>query len=85
MSDVYYRIIRMRKDEKLLTVVEMQDFDEYDYDHSRFLCEKGSNHRLMFETEQDAILFLNLHIKPENINPEFLYKTQAHNDSFYKD
>ncbi|AQW88687.1 hypothetical protein pEaSNUABM50_00160 [Erwinia phage pEa_SNUABM_50] len=85
MNDVYYRIIRSYEDDELLRVVTMQDFDEYDYDHSRFLCAKGTNERLQFSTEEKAIKFLNDNINLENIDPEFRVKTQNYNDKFYKD
>ena len=82
-NDLYYRIIRTGYDEKILTVVTMQDHDEMDYDHRRFLCKKGTDERLYFSTEEDAIKFLNDNIKPEHIDPEYL--NQRFNDSFYKD
>ena len=84
-NDLYYRIIRIGEDDNILTVVCMQDHDEMDYDHSRFLCAKGTDERLYFSTEEKAIKFLNENIKPENIDPEYLVKTQDYNDSFYKD
>ena len=84
-NDVYYRIIRTSDDEKLLTVVTMQDHDEMDYDHRRFLTEKGTDTRLYFDAKEDAIKFLNDNIKPEHIDPEYLVQTQKYNDSFYKD
>ncbi|SOK58435.1 hypothetical protein [Yersinia phage fHe-Yen9-04] len=83
-SDVYYRIIRMSDDPQLLTIVTMQDFDEVDYDHNRFLCAKGTNERLYFSTEEKAIKFLNENIKFENIDPDYLNKHQRLNDIFYK-
>lgn len=83
-NDVYYRIIRSNKDDTLLTVVEMQWFDESDYDESRFLCVKGTQDRLSFGSEQEAIEFLNDNIKLENIDPEYRMRTQKSNDNFYK-
>lgn len=85
---VYYRIIRYKEtgnENELLTVVTMQDHDEYDYDQSRFLCKKGTDERLFFKTEEEAIQFLSDNIKEENIDPEYLVQTQKYNDSFYKD
>lgn len=84
-NDVYYRLIRTGDNEDIITVCCMQDFDEYDYDRSRFLCAKGTDERLIFSTEEKAIKFLNDNIKPENIDPEYLVKTQSYNDNFYKD
>lgn len=83
-NDVYYRIIRSLNDETLLTVVCMQWFDENDYEESRFLCAKGTKDRLSFNTEEEAIEFLNDNIKQENIDPEYSIRTQNSNDNFYK-
>ena len=82
-NDVYYRIIRTN-DDALLTICCMQWFDEYDYDETRFLCDKGTNERLKFSTEEKAIKFLNDNINLENIDPEYRVKTQKYNDQFYK-
>lgn len=84
MDDVYYRIIRTSEDDTLLTVVCMQWFDEHDYDKDRFLCEKGTRNRLSFSTEEEAVEFLNVNIKLENIDPEYRRQTQKYNDNFYK-
>jgi hypothetical protein len=84
-NDVYYRIIRIGEDDNILTVVCMQDHDEMDYDHSRFLCAKGTEERLYFSTEEKAIKFLNDNINLDNIDPKYLVQTQRYNDSFYKD
>jgi len=84
-NDVYYRIIRIGEDDNILTVVCMQDHDEMDYDHSRFLCAKGTDERLYFSTEEKAIKFLNDNINLDNIDPKYLVQTQRYNDSFYKD
>lgn len=83
-NDVYYRIIRSSNDETLLTIVCMQWFDECDYDESRFLCAKGTKDRLSFNSEEEAIEFLNDNIKLENIDPEYRVRTQKSNDNFYK-
>lgn len=84
-NDLYYRIIRIGEDDNILTVVCMQDHDEMDYDHSRFLCAKGTEERLYFSTEEKAIKFLNDNINLDNIDPKYLVQTQRYNDSFYKD
>ena len=84
-SDVYYRIIRTNADDSLLTIVCMQDFDEGDYDQSRFLRAKGTDSILYFSSEEKAIKYLSTNIKPENIDPEYRCWSQADNDSFYKD
>jgi len=82
---LYYCIIRTADDEKLLTVVTMQSNDEYYYDYSRFLLHKGTSDRVQFNSEQQAIKFLNDNIKAEHIDPEYRVQTQKYNDSFYKD
>lgn len=48
MSPIYYRILV--SDGKAV-IATLQDFDEYDYDHSRYLTQRT------FETEEDAIAF----------------------------
>ncbi|AFC21613.1 hypothetical protein GAP32_163 [Cronobacter phage vB_CsaM_GAP32] len=83
-DDVYYRIIRTREDDNILTVVCMQWFDEDAYDVNRFLCAKGTDDRLIFSTVEKAVKFLNDNIKQEFIDPEYRCMTQENNDSFYK-
>lgn len=82
---LYYCIIRTVDNDKLLTVVTMQYHDEIDYDYKRFLFHKGTSDRVQFDSEEEAIKFLNDNIKPEHIDPEYLVQTQKYNDAFYKD
>lgn len=66
-SPVYWRIYLAR--DELLHVVEMQDFDEYDYTPSRFA--KGDDDvALKFDSEAAAHRFLNENYKLEFINPD---------------
>ena len=50
MNKVYYKI---REDEGKLSVVCLQDFDEIDYDQSKFIS------KYKFNTEQDADEMIN--------------------------
>lgn len=51
MSDVYYRILR--DDDNVLHVVCLQDFDEKDYDQSRFVFNRR------FGSEEEAMEVVN--------------------------
>lgn len=68
MNDVYYKIYLDKDD--LITIVELQEFDEPDYDHSRFFMSCGKE--ITFMTEEHAIEYLNKHFKPECIDPLYL-------------
>lgn len=64
----YHRIVQ--DGEGLLTVVEMEESDEVDYRPSQFLRrESGTAYR--FDTEEEAVSFLNREFKLEHIAPEY--------------
>lgn len=69
MSDVYYRIYLSSKDDKF-HVVCMQYFDEYNYDEDKFMTDEYGE-RLMFDTEDEAIQWMNENMKPEFIVDEY--------------
>jgi hypothetical protein len=72
-SEVYYRIYYLDRD-NMIHVVEMQDFDEDDYhDHNFYRDENGE--KIKFDTEEDAIKFLNQTFKAKHIHPD--YRTAA--------
>lgn len=77
-SEVYYRIFLNR--EEKLTIVEMQDFDEYDYDEKKFYRDDNGE-RMKWDDEDEAIKFLNDNFKAECIDPEYLL---LNNDIFKK-
>lgn len=52
MSEIYYRPLYSNNKKYKYTVVTMQDFDEYDYNQSRFLTKQK------FDNEVDAWEFL---------------------------
>ena len=67
-NSVYYKLY-VRPD-GFVVVVCMQDFDEHDYDPSRFLHDKnGIPYR--YDAELVASIELNRMIKPERISPIF--------------
>ena len=51
MDEIYYRILFSPRD-GTIDIVCMQDFDECDYDHSRYLTTQK------FDTEEEASQFL---------------------------
>jgi hypothetical protein len=65
----------------LACVVCMQDFDEYDYDQSRFITERCTGKQYKFESKTEATRILNDIVKREYIAPE--YKL-ANFDHIYK-
>lgn len=71
-TGVYYKLFKTR--EGLMTVVCLQNFDEPDYDHNRFVKNSdGDEH--VFETEEMAIEKLNNWFKPEEIVSEYRFET----------
>lgn len=84
-SDLYYRLY-LCKDDKIY-VLEMQDFDEYDYDHRRYLRHKGTDEILCFNTEKEAKEFAWNNLKHEHLSDELKSDCSfiGKNDSFYKD
>lgn len=71
MDDVYYRLYQYERLDWKLTVVCMQYFDEGDYHEDRFMTDEDGE-RLRFDSEEDAIKWLNENVKPEMIDPEYL-------------
>ena len=66
-SQVYWKLLQRGNQ---ITIACMQWFDEYDYDQSLFLCdEKGDQRR--FDTEGEAMEFLNTHFPRERIVDEY--------------
>lgn len=74
-DDVYYRLYQRKASRKLdekVVIVEMQEFDECDYDQNRFIVDPDTGMQLKFNFYEDAIKWLNLRIKPEHIHPDHL-------------
>lgn len=69
-SEVYYRIY-LSHQTQLLTIVCMQDFDEHDYVQHRFLTGK-EDEILKFNSEEEAIKYLNKFVPPNKFDPEYL-------------
>lgn len=69
MNEVYYKLYLTR--ERLVTVVCMQDFDEYDYNPVKFFRDPDGE-ATVFDTEEEAVIYLNEHFQPEVIDPEYL-------------
>lgn len=65
-DDVYYKIYLTR--ENLLTVVEMQWFDENDYNKDRFYSENGEIPQ--WNNKEEASKYLNDTFKRELIDPD---------------
>ena len=80
---IYYKIYLSSNDNKLV-VVCLQDFDEPDYNQNQFY--KEDDYDKIFQTEEEAIKFLNNKFKAEYIrdefltpnNPSFLWKEMEH-------
>jgi len=70
MSDeVYYKIYYLdRKD--YVTIVCLQDFDEYDYIQEHFFKDENGE-VLKFYNEQEAIQWLTDNVKEDSIDPEY--------------
>lgn len=85
-DEVYYRLYLSPHDEKIC-VITMQDHDEYDYDHDRYLREKGTDLVCMFYDEHDAIKYAQEKLKHEFLCDELqpVCSHRAKNDAFYKD
>lgn len=68
ITEVYYKLYLNKKD--LVTIVCMQDFDEYDYHQERFIRNsEGKAHR--FETEEMALEKMKEWYKLEEIDEEY--------------
>lgn len=66
-SPIYYKLLLNRNHK--MTVVCLQDFDECDYDQKKFY---GHPNPMIFDTEEEAVVFLNENFKSENIDYEYL-------------
>jgi len=69
MNEVYYKLY-LNRDQKV-TVVCMQDFDECDYNPVKFFRNPDGG-TTIFETEEEAVIYLNEHFRPEVIDPDYL-------------
>jgi len=80
MSDeVYYKIYYLDREDHV-TVVCMQDFDEYDYIQEHFFKDENGE-ILKFEWEHEAIQWLIDNVKEDKVDPE--YKQYGFNQSKY--
>ena len=71
-DDCYYKIYLASRLEPKLTIVCMQWFDEDNYYSERFLKDRVSGDILKFDSEEEAKRWLNINIKPEKIDPEYV-------------
>lgn len=75
---VYYRLLWM-EDKQKVTVVGLQHFDEYGVSKERYLTDSEDRlHR--FDTEDEAIAFINANIKKKYIDSEYLMVTVIKED-----
>jgi hypothetical protein len=80
MSDtVYYRIFLNR--DNLLVVVELQAFDEHDYDQNKFYRD-NYGYKMSWPNELEAIKFLNENFKYQFIHPDYV---TPNNTDFWKE
>jgi hypothetical protein len=70
MDEVYYRIYYLDR-EDYITIVCMQDFDEYDYHQHHFYTNPDTGEKYKFDNEEEAIQFLNSNFQKEYIDPEY--------------
>ena len=82
MEEVYYKIYKSKRKDWQLVVLRMQWFDEDDYCQDRFMKEKHGD-VLKFNSEIEAIVWLNDNIKPEMIASEYRNKVFSFNDEDY--
>lgn len=68
-------------DNSLVHVAALTEDLEKRYNETDFIHGRYHNARLEFSTEEEAIQYLNTHIKFENIDPNYI---RIHNDSYYK-
>lgn len=68
LSEVYFKLILGYNG--FITVVCLQDFDEYDYDQSRFV-RNSKNEIHIFESETKAVKKLNEWFKQEEIDEKY--------------
>lgn len=80
MNEVYYRILEHNGK---LTIACMTYIDEFDYNVEKFFIDREGN-VLKFETENDAIGWLNKNIKDNLIDPQYLVKVGNDYEDWYK-
>lgn len=68
-SEVYYKLYLDR--DQRVTVVCLQDFDEPDYNPLKFF-RAPDGESAVFDTEEDAVIYLNEHFLPYAIDPKYL-------------
>lgn len=70
MDASYYRIL-VTKD-AMVTVVEMSEFGEMDYNDNQFMYNEETGERLHFNNEEDAIVWLNANIDRKHIDRAYI-------------
>lgn len=75
-NEVYYKIIKAY-DRDWLTIACLQWFDELDVDEDRYFKDDDGN-VLQFDSEDGAKEWLNSHVKPQHIDPD--YRSVNHED-----
>ena len=86
MNDIYYKIL-MYVDSTggkgKVTVVEMQWFDEYDYNQNDFIKDTRGR-ALEFESEEEAVRWVFDNVKEECIDPELFKRYRFNQNDFLK-
>lgn len=78
LDPVYWKILMTRNNK--IGIACMQSFDEYEYDQKRFLL--GEDGMVVkFDSEEDAISYLNDNFKPEFIEDEYV---TPNNQAFFR-
>ena len=67
----YFQIIQSNRLNNKMTICEMQWFDEYDYDQSKF-CKNSIGDVHCFETENMAMVKLNEWFEPTEIDDKYI-------------
>jgi len=68
-DEIYYKLYLTPGG--VITVVCMQEFDEYDYNPLKFYKDSEGN-PVQFKTEEEAAAFLNERVHPDVIDSEYL-------------
>lgn len=69
-NEVYYKLYNVTHNhENYITVVCLQWFDESDYNENAFHEENGKV--LIFETEKEAVIYLNDNFEINDIDPKY--------------
>lgn len=74
MDEIYFKLLKITTESQknLITVIELQQFDEYDYDENAWVRDdKREGDELKFDNEEDAINWLFDNIKEKFIDPEY--------------